>query len=122
VIEATTTDSNGNGRVFYWSYANSWDDGDHKDVKEYYVDGASWMAYTNVVRFAAGQVMKPYSIWAALYDQSAYYCSKLVWAAWNYAGYDLRKFNEGIFLPSGIGSSNKTRLYANIGRGTVDYR
>lgn len=123
VIEATTTKNNG-ARVFYWHYTNMWYTGNFTDVVEYYVDGASWAAYNNVVRYASGQVAEPYGLNTSLYDDTTWYCSKLVYKAWQYAGVSIGRSgaNYTMFLPTDIANGGgKARIYKRIYGGSVDY-
>lgn len=65
----------------YWSTVS--------DEGQYYVKGAPDSAYVNAVNYAKNQIGEPYKLATTLNNTSEWYCSKLVFKAWESAGYHI---------------------------------
>lgn len=80
----------------YWSTVD--------DEAQYYVKGASKSDYRKAVSYARDQIGKPYKLKTSLNNESKWYCSKLVFKAWEYAGFRIGSVDEylGIVLPASI--------------------
>jgi len=119
VIEAPTIANHG-AKVFRWHLRNMWQG--LTDVREYYIQGATWANYDNAVQFSKQQAGKPYSLKKFLYDKSAYYCSKLIFLAYLEVGFNLlNSVFQAAITPSDLALHYHTRLYRNIGGGRIDY-
>jgi uncharacterized protein YycO len=87
----------------YWSTVS--------DDVQYYVKGAPDSAYTTAANYATAQVGEPYTLETTLYDTSKWYCSKLVFKAWQSVGYDLGSVSFGAVLPNAIAADVDTIAY-----------
>lgn len=67
----------------YWGGVN--------DEDECYVQGASWANYDNAIAYAKNQLGKSYAIKTPLTDLSQWYCSKLVYKAYESVGINVTR-------------------------------
>jgi uncharacterized protein YycO len=69
---------------------------------------------TTIVNYLNTQVGEPYSLIADKWDQNAWYCSKLVWRAYMYAGFDIDYDGGDFVFPMDIvNCSNINQYYLN---------
>lgn len=80
----------------YWSTVD--------DDAQYYVKNASWSDYEQAVSYAKDQIGEPYKLKTTLGNTSEWYCSKLVFKAWEYAGFQVGSLDEyiGVVIPGSI--------------------
>ena len=81
VLEALPGDENGvcnHMATKYWSTVD--------DEDELYAKGASWSQYDTAIQYAKNQFHEPYKIQTSLDDETSWYCSKLVYKAFEAAG------------------------------------
>ncbi|WP_349407921.1 YiiX/YebB-like N1pC/P60 family cysteine hydrolase [Pseudalkalibacillus sp. SCS-8] len=91
----------------YWSGVS--------DEGQYYVRGAADVDYIQAVEYAKNQIGEPYKLKTSLNDTSQWYCSKLVYKAWRYAGYHVGTYDAylGLVLPKSIIADWDTVKYKN---------
>lgn len=89
----------------YWSTVS--------DESQYYVKGAPDSAYINAVNYAKNQIGEPYKLKTTLGNTTEWYCSKLVFKAWELAGYQVGSLDEylGVVLPGSIAFDVDTIKY-----------
>lgn len=80
----------------YWSTVS--------DEGQYYVKGAPDSAYIKAVNYAKVQIGELYKLKTSLSNTSEWYCSKLVYKAWQSAGYHVGTLDAyaGVVLPESI--------------------
>jgi hypothetical protein len=86
-----------------------------RNTDELYIIGAPDTKYKNAVTYALGKVSRPYALKTTLSDTSKWYCSKLVYKAWESQGYKLKNAGmSGIDQLIGlVGVTPKQILYDN---------
>ena len=92
------------------NYKNNWGNRFDSALK-LYVKGADDTDYINAQRFAYGEEGKPYKLNVAKHFTSSYYCSKLVWKAWDEQGFDVDADGGFIVTPADIENSKITVEY-----------
>ncbi len=92
------------------NYANNWGKR-FKSKKKMFVRGATSTKYTKAQSYAYGKRGKSYSLLATKKGTSKYYCSQLVWQAWNKQGFDLDYNGGAIVTPADLDKHAKTILY-----------
>jgi uncharacterized protein YycO len=99
-----------------WFYKNTWKNR-YVNVKGLRVVGASYNQYKKAADYAALQYGKPYCFCTSKYTTQAFYCSQLVWRAWQKAGYNLDANGGDIVTPKNIYDSSRTyRFYTQSKR------
>lgn len=91
-------------------YTNNWSTR-WNSKKKMYVRGASSSNYTNAQAYAYDKLGSSYNLLAGKQATSMYYCSLLVWQAWNKQGYDLDGNGGSIVTPADLESSSRTQVY-----------
>jgi uncharacterized protein YycO/cell division protein FtsB len=91
----------------YWSTVD--------DEGQYYVKNAKSADYQKAVDYAKAQVGEPYKLKTTLGNTSEWYCSKLVFKAWESAGFQVGSLDEylGVVLPGSIIADWDTVKYIN---------
>ncbi|MGG1440720.1 YiiX/YebB-like N1pC/P60 family cysteine hydrolase [Brevibacillus laterosporus] len=92
------------------NYKNNWGNRFDSALK-LYVKGADDTDYINAQKFAYGEKGKPYKLNVAKHFTSSYYCSKLVWKAWDEQGFDVDADGGFIVTPADIENSKNTVEY-----------
>jgi uncharacterized protein YycO len=90
-------------------YPNRW--GNYNTKKAMWVSGATSSHYSNAVAFAADQLGEPYSLAAAKDQTLKWYCSLLVWKAWNRQGFDLDGNGGLVVTPADLENDSQTLVY-----------
>ena len=91
----------------YWSTVN--------DEREFYVDKATWANYDGAIKYAKNQIGEPYKIKTTLSNTSEWYCSKLVYKAFDSQGIDIGPpglVKPLIILPANIYWNDSVMWYA----------
>ncbi|WP_051430850.1 YiiX/YebB-like N1pC/P60 family cysteine hydrolase [Thermicanus aegyptius] len=88
-------------------YVNNWASR-FIDARGFWVTGASEDDYDYAEDVAQRQIGEPYSLTTSKDDTTRWYCSKLVWYAWNQQGYDLDPDGGYYVLPSDLEDSDLT--------------
>ncbi|MMZ62587.1 hypothetical protein D1872_248030 [compost metagenome] len=92
------------------NYQNNW--GVRCDTKKkMYVNGATAAKKTAAQAYAAGKIGTKYSLLSTKSSTSSYYCSQLVWQAWNEQGFDLDSNGGFIVTPAELERDFNTIVY-----------
>ncbi|WJQ14403.1 YiiX/YebB-like N1pC/P60 family cysteine hydrolase [Geobacillus stearothermophilus] len=93
-------------------YVNNWKIR-FKTWKALWVKGAMGEDYTSAQSYARAQIGEPYSLTATKNQSSKWYCSLLVWKAWENRGFDLDDDGGIIVTPSDLDQDPETITYAS---------
>ncbi|AKM17707.1 Uncharacterized distant relative of cell wall-associated hydrolases [[Flavobacterium] thermophilum] len=93
-------------------YVNNWKTR-WKTWKGLWVKGAMGEDYTSAQSYARAQIGEPYSLTATKGQSSKWYCSLLVWKAWENRGFDLDDDGGIIVTPSDLDQDSETITYAS---------
>ncbi|WP_139788092.1 YiiX/YebB-like N1pC/P60 family cysteine hydrolase [Anoxybacillus sp. UARK-01] len=93
-------------RVYQNNWANRF-----STKKKFYVKDASYSKYDSAQKWAYYQVGDPYSLTATKDSVDKFYCSQLVWKAWNNTGYDLDADGGQIVTPADLEEHSLTIAY-----------
>ncbi|MDM5351460.1 YiiX/YebB-like N1pC/P60 family cysteine hydrolase [Lysinibacillus sp. fkY74-1] len=107
VVEAVRSGVTHNPASVYWGQAHI------NDEELYYVKDAPDSAYLAAYQFAVDQVGEPYNVKTGFDNNDEWYCSKLVYKAWQSAGYRVGP-KMGPVLPIDIAASGNTIKYSNV--------